>query len=620
MPDASVRPKVLVIGPVPPPAFGVAKATKLMVESPTLAEHVQIIHMDTSDVRGFTNMGKLDVHNLALGLSHLGQLVRLLRRERPQVALLTASQGKFALVRDWLLAYLCRHFGACTTTYLRGSGYAQIRANQGLIAFHLLRSMLKHSACVFVLGESLVSMAQAVYPKTPVAVIPNGCPPAVRPDQVSVRRRGTPVLVYIGRISYEKGVEEALLAARSIVAAVPALEFIICGEWDSPAFEARVRSLAESYGLANNVRFPGPLSVDERADVLADAWVLLAPSHSEGQPWVILEAMSAGVPVVATDTGAVAETVGDGQTGFVVPIGDDERLAAYVTTLLKDDDLWSQFSRQAVRRYQEHFTVERSHGVLAQALTQVALLTEAYYGCGEKCEQPRDRADSAAEWFSANAEGFDRQYGVSALFSERHELWSRLIRESCSPGRRVLDAGCGSGVFAVIAAEHAGEVVAADMSRQMLEVCAQRCSSQRLCPCTFLHSKIEELKPVELGQFDLILASSVLEYVNSLPDCLDSLSKLSRSGATLIASFPNTQSSLRMAEKVSYRLFARPKYLGWARNAPSASEVKSLMDEAGFVIREVHYYGVPRVLRPAAKSSFVRSRVGTMVAFVATRN
>jgi glycosyltransferase involved in cell wall biosynthesis len=366
------RPKVLIIGPLPPPYFGVAKATRLMLESTTLADRLQIVHLDTSDRLGFAKMGSLDWRNTYLGLKHVVELVRLLRKEQPDVVLLTVSQGKFALIRDGLFVSLSRTYEARTVTYLRGSGYAEMRERQGRIAAWVLRSILKHSSRVIVLGQSLVAMAHTVSPTSRVAVVTNGCPPAVAPGQIGIRNENRPVIAYIGRLSREKGLDDALLAARSIAASIPSLEFVLRGEWDSPVYESATMALVAEYGLSDIVRFPGPVSIDEKAEVLADAWVLLVPSHSEGQPWVILEAMSAGVPVVAADTGAVCETVRNGFTGFVVPIADVASLSKCVVDLLADDDLWKRMSDASVQEYRDRFTVEHSHDLLAEELCQVA--------------------------------------------------------------------------------------------------------------------------------------------------------------------------------------------------------------------------------------------------------
>jgi glycosyltransferase involved in cell wall biosynthesis len=370
--STDARPKVLIIGPVPPPEFGVAKATKLMLDSPVLAARLRLVHLDTSDARGVANIGLLDWRNTQLGVRHVGRLLRLLAKERPEMTLLTASQGKLGLLRDVLFVWTGRAFGSKIVTYLRGSGYADLRANEGWIAARTLRSIFKSSARIIVLGESLEAMAKAVRPKARVAVVPNGCPVAVPEAQVGMRDPDHPILLYIGRLGPAKGIEEALRAAAKVAASVPGLEFILCGEWEPPAYETEMGLLLRDLGTSKTVRFPGPTTGKEKEDLLARAWVLVLPSHSEGHPWVILEAMSAGVPVVATDTGAIAETVEDGVGGFVVPIGDVDALALRVTALLQDEDLWKRMSEASARRHRERFTVEQSHSVLAEELCRVA--------------------------------------------------------------------------------------------------------------------------------------------------------------------------------------------------------------------------------------------------------
>jgi glycosyltransferase involved in cell wall biosynthesis len=365
------RPKLLIVGPVPPPAFGVSKATELMLASSVLASRFRISHLDTSDARGTANIGSFDWRNVYLGIKHPAQLACLLAKERPDALLLTASQGTLGLIRDGLFVFLGRVFGARIVTYLRGSRYAELRTRQGRIAARVLRWIFKASSRVLVLGEGLVEMAHKVYSDAQVAVVPNGCPPAVRPDEVGQRDEERPLLVYVGKLSRAKGVDDALLAARSISASVPNLEFVLCGDWDPPGYRAEAMRLVEESALTGVVRFPGSTTGQDKEALFARAWVLVVPSHSEGQPWVILEAMSAGLPVVATDTGAIAETVEDGASGFVVPVGDSETLARRVTALVQDRDLWKRMSEGSLRRYQERFTVECSHTALADEIEQV---------------------------------------------------------------------------------------------------------------------------------------------------------------------------------------------------------------------------------------------------------
>ncbi|MBN1461288.1 MAG: glycosyltransferase [Armatimonadetes bacterium] len=621
MAGSEYHPTLLLPGPVPPPAFGVAKATKLLVESPILAAEMTVVHVDTSDVEGFASIGKLDWHNVRVGVSHLARLIRRLVKDRPDVMLLTISQGRFGLIRDALFVHAARVTRCRVVSYLRGSGYADVRAKQGRIAAWALRSIVDTSARTLVLGRSLVEMARAISPDARVAVVPNGCPPAVRADWVGTRHESHPVLVYLGWLSREKGVDDALIAARRVADSVPSLEFVLCGQWESAAYEEKMRSFVADYALSHVVSFPGPITGEQKEALLARAWALVVPSHSEGQPWVILEAMSAGVPVVATDTGAIAETVQDGTTGFVVPVGDHEILAKQLVTLLCEETVRRRFSQESTRRYQERFTVEHSHRALARELLQVAqgrgTLTDAIV-TGTSAES-ESVVKSTGTWFSGYATEFDRQYAETFFFSERQRLWTRLIRESCPPGCRVLDAGCGSGAFSVVAAQNAVEVVAIDPSLEMLGICAERCACAGVTNCTRLESSIEALDSADLGLFDLLLASSVLEYVEDLRECLTVLARLSRPGATLIASLPNPTSTRRRIEKLSYRLSHRPEYYGLVRNLPKAPDFEALLTEAGFTPHASHLYGVSRLAHPFSRSHWIRRQAATMVAFVAKK-
>jgi glycosyltransferase involved in cell wall biosynthesis len=369
---ADGRPVVLIVGPVPPPAFGVAKATRLMLDSPVLAERLSILHLDTSDTRGLANIGRFDWANVFLAFRHTGRLALLVAKKRPALTVLTASQGTLGLMRDALLATTSRALGSPVVIYLRGSGYADLQATEGWLAMRILRYLVKGSSLVVVLGESLVGMAHAVDPRAKVAVVPNGCPPAVPVEQRGMRDGDHPLVVYIGRLARPKGLNQIVEATRSVAASVPELEVVLRGEWEPPEYETEIRELVARSDLNDVVRFDGPVSGGEKADLLARAWALLLPSHSEGHPWVILEAMSAGVPVVATDTGAIAETVQDGVAGFVIPVGDADMLASRTIALLTDGALWEKISRCAVERHARHYTMEESHRRLADELCRVA--------------------------------------------------------------------------------------------------------------------------------------------------------------------------------------------------------------------------------------------------------
>jgi glycosyltransferase involved in cell wall biosynthesis len=121
-----------------------------------------------------------------------------------------------------------------------------------------------------------------------------------------------------------------------------------------PSAEAMVRDL----GLAGRVHFWGQrMDVAER---LADAQVAVLITNWEGFPRSILEAMRAGLPVIASAVGGIAESVRDGETGFVVARGDVEALQGRLRQLIADPTLRTRLGRQARARYECDFTLEHT--------------------------------------------------------------------------------------------------------------------------------------------------------------------------------------------------------------------------------------------------------------------
>ena len=117
--------------------------------------------------------------------------------------------------------------------------------------------------------------------------------------------------------------------------------------------------------------FPG--SFKEPWDLLRAADVFVLTSEIEGLPLVVLEAMSQGVPVVATDVGGMPEAVIDDVTGFRPPPREPAALATAITRILSDHTVASRMRQAALARFEQRFTMERmleSHRDLYARLAQ----------------------------------------------------------------------------------------------------------------------------------------------------------------------------------------------------------------------------------------------------------
>lgn len=131
-------------------------------------------------------------------------------------------------------------------------------------------------------------------------------------------------------------------------------ELVLVG--DGPLLP-EVKELAHNLGIAHRVNFLG-----KRLDVpqiLSSAQIFVLVSKWEGLPISLLEAMRAGLPVVASDVGGVGEAVKEGHNGFLISRGDEETLRSRLQTLIVDSALRLAMGRQGRRLYESHFTVSK---------------------------------------------------------------------------------------------------------------------------------------------------------------------------------------------------------------------------------------------------------------------
>jgi SAM-dependent methyltransferase len=207
---------------------------------------------------------------------------------------------------------------------------------------------------------------------------------------------------------------------------------------------------------------------------------------------------------------------------------------------------------------------------------------------------PRALAADAVAWHTEIAARFDSRYEKSASFKERLAVWRDLITRYGGPKISVLDAGCGSGVFTVEAARRCRAVVGFDASSAMLEIAKRRTIGESNVA---LHqARLPDLGFLDGQIFDLIISSSVLEYLDDPWRAVDALTAHLAANGVLLLSVPNGDSLHRKAEALAYRFTGRPRYYAHVQYVPKASAFKAGLVERGFQIETLQYYGPAPVL------------------------
>jgi glycosyltransferase involved in cell wall biosynthesis len=198
---------------------------------------------------------------------------------------------------------------------------------------------------------------RGVLPDERVALIDNGVP--VEAYAAPEPSHDPPRVLFVGLLTPRKGVLDLLAASRLLRERGVVHELWLLGGTpdEGPAAEAEVRA-----ALDGQVRLLGTRPPEKMPEEFAAADVFCLPSWWEAMPLSVLEAMAAGLPVVATDVGDVARAVADGVTGFVVPAQNPEKLAAALEPLLTDAELRRRMGAAGRERVTEKFSVTVTAG------------------------------------------------------------------------------------------------------------------------------------------------------------------------------------------------------------------------------------------------------------------
>jgi glycosyltransferase involved in cell wall biosynthesis len=359
-----VLPRILIVGPTPPPYNGMSVATLGLLTS-CLKDQFEIIHLDTADRRGLQNVGLLDWWNLFLALRHGIAFLLFLLRFRPRLIYLPIAQNSLGYLRDCLFLVPARILRQRVVVHLHGSEFSQFYLRSPLWLRILIRWTLFPVRRAIVLGIELRGVFKGLIDADQVVVIPNGVAPLAED-----REKRSPIhprscaskklnVVYVGTLAKSKGLMDVLRCALLVSRNEESVRFFLAGETYTSEDAREASEFIRMNNLTDFLKIRGPVFGDEKARLYLDADIFLFPPVApEGQPLVILEAMSAGLPIISTSQGAIPETVIDGLNGFIVLPGDATKLAEKVLLLIGDRNLRLEMGRASRERYQTYYTLD----------------------------------------------------------------------------------------------------------------------------------------------------------------------------------------------------------------------------------------------------------------------
>jgi glycosyltransferase involved in cell wall biosynthesis len=227
----------------------------------------------------------------------------------------------------------------------------------GAIAKWLVRLILERSALILALSSQWNEEFRRIAPRSRVYTLPNAVP--VREASFGLPPEAPVRVLFAGRIGARKGTFELLRAFARLAPKFPGVTLVCAGDGEVE----KLRAEASALGIGDRVECPGWLSAEQMTGEMARATVFTLPSHNEGVPMAVLEAMSHGLPVLTTPVGGIPEVIENDRNGLMVTPGDVDQIEAGLTRLLQSSADRARLGAAAratiVERYSLSSTIER---------------------------------------------------------------------------------------------------------------------------------------------------------------------------------------------------------------------------------------------------------------------
>ncbi len=363
--QAPSLPRVMLVGPlpVPPVMGGVEKGIDMLLRT-DLARR--------TNMRVFNNYRRRDPRRpLHARLRYQLGMIRSFRREvsrQPVDLIHVKTSSGINFHQNALYALAARWLGLPVLMQIHGGKFDVFFQESHPVLQAWIRHTLSAVAAVAVLSRRWADRISLIAPAARLVVIPNGLesseiaslsqPGERRPGRVLFIGTGDPVL------NDEKGLQDLLAILPGMLLRQPASTWVLAGLHDSRTVrDCLEKSLEPGAPFGERVEFLPCVAGDARLALFRECSILVLPSHFENMPNLLLEAMAAGMGVVASNVGAIPEMLGASEGGILFEAGDRNGLINALEQLLESSSLVREQGRRNLATVTSEFTmssVERS--------------------------------------------------------------------------------------------------------------------------------------------------------------------------------------------------------------------------------------------------------------------
>ncbi len=363
-----MRIRIAMLGAFPPAIGGISTCIDNLIRSNLRRRHAFLPFPTYSRKGGSASYEEESVAGKAARvLTDIARFILFLVRRAPHLVHVHTSFGDWSFWRDSMYVILSRSAGKPVFLQIHG-GDLESFMRRHPAAGSAPRILLSFSTRIGVLSEMQERPLRALARRSGIDRVPNlvemeDSPPRRRKrSELGIPSGACVVLFAAPHLYPAKGVFELIRAAEILLSSHPELRFWFIGGGGA---ENELRRIRQSMRGRERVVLTGNLSPQAVRGWMSAADIFTLPSHGEGFPMSVLEAMSAGLPVVATRVGAVPEMIEEGTGGLLIPPRDPEALARALSFLIARPSLrkkMGKHNRDKVSRLYSMTNAERIFG------------------------------------------------------------------------------------------------------------------------------------------------------------------------------------------------------------------------------------------------------------------
>lgn len=338
---SSNRDQVCIMSPFPPPSGGIGKWSLVMSEIAEASDKQRVIFFDTN-IKGRTHLKKGLKNNITPFLGDfICQFARIiyLFRNKDISTYHSCTSGGLALFRDLFTAVLCKASRKNFILHLHFGRSPSLLSSYSLEGF-LFKMAVFLSSAVVALDKNSYNAVKNSFTKKDVRKIPN----FINANEIIHRQEKLKQVIFIGNVTREKGVEDLLSAWEYLYKTFPDWNLKIAGKSTAEYLQHLNKNYSNS-----GVQFIGEVSYPQAIELLQESLIMCLPSHTEGFPFAVLEAMAAGCAIIATNVGAIPEMLENG-AGIIVSANNQNELRTMMNDMIENQRLCSQLGAAARKK------------------------------------------------------------------------------------------------------------------------------------------------------------------------------------------------------------------------------------------------------------------------------